>query len=349
MKKINLILLGLLGLFSCNKSEEKKDSKNQETTQTKENNTTIENQSNSITTLEKNAIDKDKNQIYKHSFLLKKDSIYPFTTHQRDEVKVTAPNGQSQTMVTENIDEVTFLVNDFKENIYDITINFVRKKTTQSNGKESISIDTQANAPKDQGLKNKWSVDKALVNNQLKMKMDIYGKILSITGFEPIYTKISNALTPLVKDAQMRKAIIEQTKASFNEKALKEQFGKNIVFLPEKGAKIGEKWNSSENISPDGSVKLSTQYTLKNVENHQVEISLNGGIPKKSNKQTQNGITHSVSSEVSQNGTIIFDQKTGWIKSQKINITTTQSETLSDGKQTEKMSSVTKTSAVVNP
>jgi hypothetical protein len=45
-------------------------------------------------------------------------------------------------------------------------------------------------------------------------------------------------------------------KQSFNEKSLKEQFGKNISIFPVKGAKIGQSWTETENVTPDGSIKI---------------------------------------------------------------------------------------------
>jgi hypothetical protein len=52
-----------------------------------------------------------------------------------------------------------------------------------------------------------------------------------------------------------------------------------------------------------------------------VEISVTGGIPKKLKKSSRS-ITHSMSSELVQNGTIKFDQNTGWITNQNINVKT---------------------------
>jgi hypothetical protein len=88
---------------------------------------------------------------------------------------------------------------------------------------------------------------------------------------------------------------------------------------------------------------------LKSVDDGTAQISVAGGIPKKSDKQTQEGVTRSMSSELSQNGTITLDQKTGWVKNQNISVKTTQTETLSDGKQSQTMKSISNSTVVVNP
>ena len=88
---------------------------------------------------------------------------------------------------------------------------------------------------------------------------------------------------------------------------------------------------------------------LKSVGDGVAVIAVTGGIPKKSDKKTQEGVTRSMSSELSQNGIITLDQNTGWIKNQMISVKTTQSETLSDGKQSQTMKSVSNSTVEVNP
>jgi hypothetical protein len=56
-----------------------------------------------------------------------------------------------------------------------------------------------------------------------------------------------------------------------------------------------------------------------------------------------------MSSELSQSGTVTLDQQSGWITNQNINVKTSQTETLSDGKQTQTMKSVSNSTVMVNP
>ncbi len=88
---------------------------------------------------------------------------------------------------------------------------------------------------------------------------------------------------------------------------------------------------------------------MKSLGNGIAEIAVTGGIPKKTEKKSQGPITHSMSSELAQNGTIKFDENTGWIINQNINVKTTQVETISDGKQSQSMKSVSNSSVMVNP
>jgi hypothetical protein len=292
---------------------------------------------------------KDSAGIYQQKFNLEKGKTYPFTTYQKETLSAVSPDGEKQSKTTESTDNVTFTVNNIANNIYDITINFVSKKTSQTAQGKSVSIDTSKPAPTEESLKNKWTLDKAMVGNKLSMKMDNQGKILSITGFEPIYEKITKTINALTKDAQIRKGLLAESKSGFNEANLKEQFSKNILIIPKKGTKIGEKWTVSENASPDGKIKLTTNYILKKVENGVAEISVAGGIPNQTQKQSDKGITHSISSEFSQNGSLKFDVNSGWIINQNINVKTTQKETISDGKESRSMSTNSATNVIVNP
>ncbi|MDL1914228.1 MAG: hypothetical protein FDW93_06885 [Bergeyella sp.] len=291
----------------------------------------------------------DSAGVYTQSFILEKGKTYPFTTLQKEIITLTAPTGESQKLLSESLDEITFTVEDIVDNIYNMNIHFNRKKTSQTSEGKTVLIDTKHAAPKDENLKKKWMTDKALTGNTLKMKMEVSGKILSIEGFQLIYTKVSDALNKIVKDHKIKEQLLEETKQRFNEPSLIDQFSKNILILPTKGAKIGEEWKRTEDLTPDGKVKLHTTYILKKVENGMVEISVKGGIPRQSQKQKQNGITYTVSSEMSQSGTLRFLQTSGWIDSQNILIKTVQKESMTDGKKTQSMISNTQTRLIINP
>ncbi|MBF8456787.1 hypothetical protein IV494_06280 [Kaistella sp. G5-32] len=292
---------------------------------------------------------KDSSGVYKQTFKLEKGKTYPLTTFQKDVQTMTAPDGKTQSGTSETTDEMTFTVNNFDKGIYDITIDLLGKKNSQNANGKSIVVDTKLAEPKEDQLKMMWKVNKGLVGNKLNMKMTETGKVISITGFEPVYTKVASSVGSVIKDAKQKENFLKSFKGSFNEKVLKDQFTKNLNLIPAKGAKIGEKWTQTENATPDGKIKLSTNYTIKSVDNGVVNIGVSGGIPRKSDKKTQEGVTRSMSSELTQNGTIALDQKTGWVKNQNIAVKTSQSETLSDGKQTQTMKSVSNSTVIVNP
>ena len=346
MKNIAAIaLLSTLVLASCNKEKKTVTKVDPSTGKT----VTVEVPADSVAEVAESPAIKDSLGVYTQSYKLEKGKTYPLTTYQREVKTMTDPSGKTYNGTSESTDEMSFTVNDVKGNIYDISINLIGKRTSQSMSGKTVVVDTKQAIPADDNLKMIWNVNKALVNNKLDLKMDNKGNVISITGFDPIYKKVSAAIGTLIKEDNQRESVVANFKETFNEKVLKDQFSKNLNLIPKKGVKIGEKWTLSEDAEPTGKIKVVSNYVLKSVGNGIAEISVTGGIPKKSEKKTQAEITHSISSELSQNGKIIFDQNTGWITNQNINVVTTQIETISDGKQSQSMKNVSKSTIMVNP
>lgn len=345
MKNLTATLLVSIAIISCKKENQTITKVDPETGKT----VTVEVPKDSVKPVVEMPAIKDSLGVYTQTFKLEKGKTYPLTTVQRDNQTVTAPTGESQSGKSESTDEMTFTVNDFKDGIYDITINLVGKKSSQSANGKSVVVDTKGAEPKEEQLKMMWKVNKALVGNTLQMKMKQNGDVVSITGFDPIYTKVTAAASGIIKDATQKTAFTKSFKESFNENVIKDQFMKNLKPIPAKGVKIGESWTETENASADGKMKLTTKYTLKSVGNGVAEIGISGGIPKKSDKNSQQGMTHTMTSELSQSGNITLDQNTGWVKNQKISVKTQQTESISDGKQTQSMKSVSESSVMVNP
>jgi hypothetical protein len=347
MKNIAAIaLISTIALVSCNKKETTKITKfDPKTGKT----ITVEVPSDSVAKVEANPAIKDSAGIYTQTFKLEKGKTYPLTTYQRDTKTMTDPKGQTMNGTSESTDEMSFTVNDIKGNVYDITLNLIAKRSSQTSQGKTIVVDTKLPIPKEEDLKMIWNINRALTGNKLNMKMDTKGNVISITGFDAVYTKVSNSIGTIVKDKNQKESVVASLKESFNEKVLKDQFNKNLTIIPKKGVKIGGKWTNSENADASGKIKVTSNYILKSVGNGIAEISVTGGIPKKTEKQTQGEVTHSLSSELSQNGTIKFDQNTGWITNQNISVKTTQIETISNGKESQSMTSVSNSSVMVNP
>jgi len=290
----------------------------------------------------------DSSGIFKQKFILEKGVTYPLVSYQREIQSLNTPDGKTMSATTETTDEMSVTVNDFKDNIYDLTLNMVGKRMSNSSNGKTVSIDTKQAAPKEEALKMDYLVSKGLAGNKLNVKMDAYGNIKSVTGFDVVYNNLKKAIAGTVKDTKQQTAFIESFKTGFNEAMMKEQLGKNLKLLPAKGAKIGDKWTDSEDIVP-GKVKQNLTFTLTKVEDGKAEISVTGVIPSKSDKQTQNGMTHTMSVGGTESGKIIIDENTGWLLNQNLSIKTNQKESVSDGKQTQSMSKNSTTSIIINP
>ena len=300
---------------------------------------------------EENIIQKaisDSAGVYTQKFILEKGKTYPFSSVQKEVQTIKDPSGKSMKGTQEIVDERNIVVNDFQNGVYDLTINILGKKMTSIADGKTVVIDTKQPAPKDEQLKNIWTINNTLVGSKFSVKMKENGEVISVKGIDELYKKVEKAITPFVKEAEQRKQFVEFFKQGFNEKMLKEEFSAGINILPKKGVKLGESWTISENIDPEGKVKSNITYTLNKIENGVAEVSVTGNIPAKSNKQTQNGITMTMSVEGSQNGTLKIDENSGWVLSSKMNIKTTNKQTMTDGKRTETMTAVSESTVSVN-
>lgn len=291
----------------------------------------------------------DSAGVYHQKFLLETGKKYPFTTYKKEIQTITDPQGKTMNMTAESTDEMDFEVKSFDKDIYDIIIHLKSKRNSQTGNGKTIVVDTNQPAPKDANLKGIYTMNKALVGNTLNMKMKSDGTILSIKGFEEIQKKLDAAVNSLTKNEQERKMMAQGVKQSFNETVLKEQISSNLKIFPKKGLKVGEKLTKTDEVGGDGKTKISTTYTFEGIRDGQAIIKVSGGLPKKSDSRKQGEYTQTMSAEMSQSGEMKFDAATGWLTTQNIMVTTTQKESISNGKQTQSMSSTSKSSITVNP
>lgn len=334
-----ILTIGVLGLVlvACNKDNKKEQKINPETGKVE--NVEVKESPKAIV---------DSAGVYTQKFILEKGKTYPFSSTQKEVTTVKDHTGKSMSGTQEIVDERNIVVNNIENGVYDITLNIISKRMTSVAEGKTIVVDTKQPAPKEEQLKNLWTINKTLAGSKFAVKMKENGEVVSISGIDELYKKIEKVVTPLIKDANHRKQFMENFKQGFNEKMIKEEFSKGINILPKKGVKIGESWTETENLDQEGKVKSNTTYTLVKVENGVAEISIKGGIPAKSNKQTQNGITATISIEGNQSGSLKIDEKTGWILNSKMNIKTTNKQSMTDGKRTESVTQVSDNTITIN-
>lgn len=290
----------------------------------------------------------DSAGVFTQKFILEVGKTYPFTSTQKEVQTAKDPTGKSMSGTQEIIDTRNIVVEKFEDGVYDLKLNVVSKRMSSKVDGKTIVVDTNQSAPKDENLKGIWTINSALAGSSFGVKMRENGEIISISGIDAIYKKLEKAITPLIKDANHRKQFLDNFKLGFNEAMIKEEFSKGINILPKKGVKIGESWSETEQVDAEGKIKNTITYTLTKVENGVAEIKVKGGIPKKSEKQTREGITATMSIEGSQNGTIKLDENTGWIQGSKMNTKTINKQSFTDGKTTESGSMTTDISITIN-
>lgn len=286
--------------------------------------------------------------VFTQNFILEVGKTYPFSSTQKEVQTIKDPQGKTMSGTTEVVDERNIVVEKFENGIYDLTLNVLSKRMTSKADGKTVVIDTKQPAPKDENLKGMWTINSALAGSKFGVKMRENGEVISISGIDELYKKLEKAITPLIKDANHRKQFLENFKLGFNEKIMKEEFSKGINILPQEGAKIDGTWNETENLDAEGKIKNTTTFTLVKVGDGVAEIKVKGGIPKKSEKETREGITATMSIEGTQSGTIKVDENTGWIQTSTMTIKTINKQSFTDGKNTESATSTTETTITIN-
>lgn len=345
MKKLATLALVALTLAAC-KKDPKTEGKTSETIKT-------ENPAKSADTPEQQAQPiqaiTDSAGVYTLKYKLEKGKTYPFVMIQKNNESVDL-GGKKQSQSNSVTDNISFTVTNYADGVYTFDVLFNSKKQvgTTPDGK-SITLDTQGAEPKEEQLKALWKVNKAMMGHKVQLKMKDNGEILNITGFDPIYKAVTKAINTTVKDEKTRKGLLEGFKNSFNEEVLKSQFQMNLNFFPSKGLKVGESYTETENLDPEGKLKSKTTFTLAKIDDQYAHFSVKGNIPKKSNKETKNGITSTVSISGSQTGSIKLNTKTGWMDNAKVTIKSTQSQTLSKGEQSQTATHTSVATTTINP
>ncbi|MDO4225060.1 MAG: hypothetical protein Q4C75_04130, partial [Bergeyella zoohelcum] len=68
---------------------------------------------------------KDTDGVFSQSLKLVKGETYPLITVQKNTQSITAPDGQKVSANSQSTDEMSFKIEDFKDGVYDITINLI--------------------------------------------------------------------------------------------------------------------------------------------------------------------------------------------------------------------------------
>lgn len=296
---------------------------------------------------EDTSLEKTEDGTYTFRYNLKKGENYPF--HLKIHNTQTLSDGKkSEKVSSTKTTEVVYHVDEVNGNQYKLTATF--KSFTESfegpNG-EKLSYNTSGAQPTDKDVAQSWKVYKAITGESFNMEVDNQGKVLNVNGIDKVITKVQSKLKSDF-NAEEQKFLAEMLKNSLNSQFIKMQFEETLNIFPDKGLKIGEEWSDSQNIS-EGPIKGTNKVTrtFKGINGKIATISVNG-VQKVSGKDSQQGITMSMSSDATINGTITLDLHSGWIKKVDLTKTETNKQTYEGQGQKESMTQTSTTKTTVN-
>ncbi|TDL99494.1 MAG: hypothetical protein C4K58_06230 [Flavobacteriaceae bacterium] len=182
----------------------------------------------------------------------------------------------------------------------------------QVDGKTTLEMSNLTKtAPK--GLENQLKFLKANVGNYYDVEIDNKGKVIKVSGVDQYNANLKKSLGALYNPA-----IEKQLNASINKEVVQKMFDGYMITFPVKANKVGASWDDNKtNNTQDINETINLKYTLKEVGQETAKISITGTESQKGQmSMTNQGLTRSES--INLNGTIVgeivYDAKTGWIK-----------------------------------
>lgn len=293
------------------------------------------------------AFQKNSDDTFQYQFRLEVGKNYPYSIRETENLERFAQAGtekKRQSLQNQSLDVLNFKCIDFKNDIYTLEVSILRKFVKVTGDGKSKSVDTQQPEPTNPEDKKMWSIQKSMVGGVFTMKMNKDGKVLDVNGLDKMYSKISSSLKDVLKPDEIQE-LIKGVKETLNKEAFAQQFEGTLVEFPKGGAKIGQRWQVTNKKNP----KNSVSYTLKSVSDKGVEIAVESSVPKKSKSETKNGVTMTATAEGSQQGIIILDKTSGWIKSAKLTTKMSEKMVLTDGKNTETQGKSVVSITEINP
>jgi hypothetical protein len=160
---------------------------------------------------------------------------------------------------------------------------------------------------------------KAVVDKPFEVEMTKTGKAKSVKGLEKLNEAMLNSFDESVPE-NIKQQLIGQFSSQFSEEAFKSQFEQSTGYFPDKPVGIGDSWNVKMTTKASNfEVNLDLKSTLKNVENNEVSLGIDGTVSTPEGyEQEVNGVKTKVSLKGTQKGTVKINKDTGWVISSDI-------------------------------
>ncbi len=349
MKKILIVLSAFVLIISCKKENEKVvgTNENGQKLVIDENGDTVTLATDSIAAIPSNeaSLQKAEDGSYTFRYNLKKGETYPFLLKVNMDQSLS-DGTQTQKLINSRTTEVSYFVEDVVDGKFKLKATFkaFSEDFTSSEG-EKLAYSTNSTQPADKDVAQSWKIYKAITGESFQMEVDNKGKVLSVNGLDKVTSSVQSKLKNDFS-AEEQKMIGELLKGTLNSEFIKIQFEETLNIFPDKSMKIGEEWEDSQNIS-EGPVKGTNKVTrtLKSINGNTATITVNG-VQSVNGKDTQQGVTMSLSNNATLTGSVDLDLSSGWIKKVSLTKNETIKQTMEGQgqKQTMTQTSITKTS-----
>lgn len=296
---------------------------------------------------EEAALQKAEDGSYSFRYNLKKGVTYPFSL-KINATQSLSDGSKSQKISNSRTTDILYFVEDVVDNKFKLKATF-KGFSEEFNSPEGgkMEYNTASGKPADKDVAQSWKIYKAITGESFQMEVDNKGKVLNVTGLDKITSSVQSKLKNDFT-AEEQKMIGELLKGTLNKESIKMQFEETLNIFPDKSMKIGENWEDSQNIS-EGPIKGTNKVTrtFKSIDGNIATISVNG-VQNVNGKESQEGVTMSMSNNATLTGSIDLDLSSGWIK--KVNLTKNETvkQTMEGQGQKQTMTQTSNTKTTVN-
>ncbi len=215
---------------------------------------------------------------------------------------------QGQKMKMDMSAYYSMIVTDDDGTLKTITSTIDRFKMKMDMGGFNINVDTDQPLPslgktedgKDP-MKILNSVFGAIKGQQFQMKVNAEGKVLEVTGFEDMATKLVDSLG---LDEEQKQQMKVQFNDQFNAKKMTGQFERAWYIFPNKEVKVGDSWNKTTTMGGEGT--YASTYKVTEIEGDMVTLEENS---------TMTGMEDGAKMSGTITGTIVVDSRIGLVVS----------------------------------
>lgn len=232
-----------------------------------------------------------------------------------------------------------FEVLEANSNVFTLEVSYSRMHINMKNAFMNMDIDTdiESNDSTDMFTSYMGKVLKNMIGESFNVKMDQYGNIEEVTGFEKLFAAAFAAIDKPM-DEQTKGSVRSQLESAYGKDAFKSSMEMYMNIYPEQGVHTNDTWKKEVKLYGIVNGTYDVQYKLTGEENGMYLLSGNGTMSTENSAyKPMNGMEM----KYDMNGTFTSDMKvnktTGWIEEATIkqdldgNVDVKPNEQLPDG------------------
>ncbi|KAB2807348.1 DUF6263 family protein [Phaeocystidibacter luteus] len=200
--------------------------------------------------------------------------------------------------------------------LMDATIDGAKLSTSGAVGDTDYDSDNPSDEATGQAL-----VYSAMIGSVLKAEFNVFGQIEKVTGVNAMMEKVADAFD--FAEGPERDAFMDEVAKSISDESFAKDFGASMITFPKEEMSVGDTWTSESTVQTQTLLKVVTTYTVQEITDDQVVLSVEGNISTDSSSSDPvvvSGMELVYSLGGTQAGSIRIDREKGWVTTSTIDL-----------------------------